>query len=83
MKKNATLAAVLNFFLFGGGYLYNGKRKGLGLLLTIGVVLIRVGEIPIFLSGQNRNNWYLLMAGLACLQVALAMDAYREAKEIG
>lgn len=83
MKKNAALAAFLNFFFLGAGYLYNGKRKGLGTLLTIGVVFIRLGEIPIFASGLNRTYWVLLFAGLVCVQAGLAMDAYREAKEIG
>ena len=83
MKKNPVIAALLNFLLFGGGYLYNGRRINLGILLTLGVVLIRYGEIMIFLSGENRTNWYFLMAGLFCLQVGLASDAYREAKSIG
>lgn len=82
MKKNPIVAAVLNFILFGGGYLYNGKRTGLGLALTVGLIIIRYGEISIYLTGQNRTNWYFLMAGLFCLQVGLAADAYREAKEI-
>lgn len=82
MKKKPMVAAGLNFFLFGGGYVYNGRRTGHGILLIAGVVILRYAEITLFLSGDKRELWYALMAGLFCLQVALATDAHREAKEI-
>jgi hypothetical protein len=34
-KKIPSIAAILNFFFFGLGYLYNGKRKFLGIALTV------------------------------------------------
>ena len=82
MNKNPWVAAVLNLFLFGGGYIYNGKRVGLGWALVLAVVLIRFGEIAIFLTYLVTDKWLFLMAGLVVLQLSLASDAYKEAKSI-
>jgi hypothetical protein len=80
--KNPWIAAILNLFLFGGGYLYNGKRKGLGLALIIAWILIRYGEITIFLTNLVFGKWLVLFIGLIVLMFSLAADAYNEAKEI-
>jgi hypothetical protein len=82
MNKSPVLAAVLHFFLFGGGYIYNGRQVARGVALTVAVILIRYGEIAIYLSGQSRVFWYYLMAGLVILQFAFASDAYKEAKSL-
>jgi hypothetical protein len=80
--KNPWVAALLNLFLFGGGYLYNGKRKGLGIGLILAWVLIRYGEITIFLTKLVFDKWIVLFVGLVVIMFSLASDAYREAKEI-
>jgi hypothetical protein len=80
--KNPWVAALLNLFLFGGGYLYNGKRKGLGLALIVAWILIRYGEITIFLTKLVFDKWIVLFIGLVVIMFSLASDAYREAKEI-
>jgi len=80
--KNPWIAAILNLFLFGGGYLYNGKRKGLGIALILAWVVIRYGEISIFLTKLVFCPWLALFSGLVILMFALATDAYNEAKEI-
>jgi hypothetical protein len=82
MNKNPWVAAILNMFLFGGGYIYNGKRVGLGYALVLAVLLIRFGEISIFLTYLVTEKWLALMAGLVVLQFSLATDAYMEAKSI-
>ena len=82
MKKTPMVAAGVSFCRFGGGYVYDGRRTGHGILLIVGVVILRYAEITLFLSGDKRELWYAFMAGLFCLQVALATDAHREAKEI-
>ena len=82
MNKNPWVAAILNMFLFGGGYIYNGKRVGLGYALVLAVLLIRFGEISIFLTYLVTEKWLALMAGLVVLQFSLAADAYMEAKSI-
>ena len=59
MNKNPWVAAILNMFLFGGGYIYNGKRVGLGYALVLAVLLIRFGEISIQYSsrlGETKLN---------------------------
>ena len=80
--KNPWIAAILNLFLFGGGYLYNGKRKGLGVALILAWILIRWGEISIYLTGLVTAKWFILFTGLVVLMFSLATDAYREAKII-
>jgi len=82
MNKNPWVAAFLNLFLFGGGYIYNGQRVGVGLALVLAVVLIRWGEITIYLTGLVTDKWLFLMAGLVIMQFSLAADAYQEAKNI-
>jgi len=80
--KNPWIAAFLNLLLFGGGYIYNGQRKGLGFALIIAWVLIRYGEITIFLTNLVFKDWLVLFTGLIVLMFSLATDAYREAKMI-
>jgi hypothetical protein len=80
--KNPWLAFVLNLLLFGGGYIYNGKRKLLGFALIIAWILIRYGEITIFLTGLVPQKWLILFVGLIVLMFSLAADAYGEAKRI-
>jgi hypothetical protein len=80
--KNPWIAAILNLFLFGGGYIYNGRRKGLGVALILAWVLIRYGEITIYLTGLVFCKWLVLFSGLVVFMFSLATDAYKEAKMI-
>ncbi|HTB32025.1 MAG TPA: hypothetical protein VK808_08375 [Bacteroidia bacterium] len=80
--KNPWLAFVLNLLLFGGGYIYNGQRKMLGFALVIAWILIRYGEITIFLTNLVFKDWLMLFAGLVVLMFSLAADGYSEAKSI-
>jgi hypothetical protein len=80
--KNPWIAAVLNLLLFGAGYIYNGKRKGLGIALILAWILIRYGEITIFLTNLVFEKWLVLFTGLIVLMFSLAADAYHEAKMI-
>ena len=80
--KKPFIAAILNFFLFGGGYIYNGRRKGLGVALIVAWVLIRYGEIAIYLTNLVFEKWLVLFVGLVVLMFSLATDAYREAVSI-
>jgi hypothetical protein len=78
--KNPWIAAILNFLLFGAGYVYNGKRRGLGFALILGWLLIRIGEIKIYLTGLVTDKWLIMFVGLVVLQFSFASDAFREAK---
>lgn len=80
--KNPWMAAILNLFLFGGGYIYNGRRQGLGVALIIAWILIRWGEIAIYLTSLVFEKWLVLFSGLIVLMFSLAFDAFREAREI-
>ena len=82
MAKNPVVAAVLNFFLFGGGTLYVGRRPLVGALLTVGGTIAQAAEI--YTSPPVANLiptvWPFLIGGLVILKVGLAIDGYNEAK---
>lgn len=82
MAKNPVVAAVLNFFLFGGGTLYVGKRPLVGALLTVGGTIAQAAEI--YTSPPVANLiptvWPFLIGGLVILKLGLAIDGYNEAK---
>ena len=83
MKKNPWVAAILNFLLCGGGYLYLGQRMLPALLLTVGgttVQILEISQSPIFRLPMW-NLWPFFLGGLATLKIGLAMDAYTEAKK--
>jgi hypothetical protein len=80
--KSPWIAAILNVLFFGGGYVYNGKRIGFGIALILAWILIRGGEIPIYLTNLVFKEWLILFGGLIILQFSLAVDAYKEARII-
>ncbi len=82
MKKKPWVSAILNFFLYGAGYLYNGKKKGFGVMLILAWIVLRTADILFFLNGTDQNTWFILMAGLALLQIIFAYDGYQEARSI-
>lgn len=76
--KYGWLSAVLNFFLMGAGYVYNGRRMALGIALTIGAIGLTYVE-------QNLQDplLYKVMFGSVFLNNAfLAYDGYNEAQQI-
>ncbi len=82
--KNPWLVAVLNFVTLGVGTMLIGRRVGLGLGLTLGGALLRFEEIriaPAF-SGAFQLHWLPMIAGLTIAGLALAVDGYREAKQL-
>jgi len=82
MNKNPVVAALLNFFFYGAGYVYLGKKKGFGMALILGWILVRIGEIAIYLTGLVTQRWLVLFAGLMVFMFTFAYDGYREAKEM-
>src|SRR5258706_5940213 len=64
MKKNPWVAAILNFFLFGAGTLYNGRRMLVGLLLTLGGNAAQLVEISVSPAGSTAipSHWPFLIA---------------------
>lgn len=82
MNKNPWVAAILNFFLFGAGTLYIGRRMLVGLLLTVGGTAAQVVEITVSPVFRNAipSLWPFLLGGLVVAKLGLAIDGYREAK---
>lgn len=80
--KNPVLAAVLNFFFFGAGTLYVGRRMAVGLLATLGGMAAQIAEIAVSPAGSNAipSVWPFLLAGLVVLKIALAVDGWNEAR---
>jgi len=75
-KKNAYVAAILNFFLIGLGTLYNGKRAATGILMTIGALIATYVEFNI--KGTPFYNYQAL--AFLLLGIGAAIDGWREAK---
>ena len=89
MGKNPWIAAILNFLIFGLGYIYNGKRTVLGFLLLMGVAsvylltLLPSSEVStaIEYTGTKLIS-EILGLGFYFIPLGLAYDAYKEAKDI-
>ena len=78
--KKAWLAAVLNFFFVGAGYLYNGKRMALGAGLTLGgfgLTYVELGIQPL-----DTTLYAIMFAAVFLINTLLAVDAYKEAQGI-
>jgi hypothetical protein len=71
-RKSPIIAAILNFFLFGVGYLYLGYKKVLGIQTVFFVVLVFIVYIII---GAFTFGLLELLIG-----IVLAYDGYVKAK---
>ena len=79
MGKNPTIAAILNFFLSGAGYLYLGKKRAFGSLVLLGSI---AAWIHYYLAPPPQN-WYdfsILDVGYFIFGVGFAYDAYTLAR---
>lgn len=78
MAKNSLVAALLNFVLWGSGYLYRGERKNLGLGWLVAYIF---AHLPIYYLGLN--FYYTQAAGILMLlahttiSLLLAYDVYK------
>ena len=78
--KNPWIAAVGNFFFMGLGTLYVGRRKALGVALTVGAIILTYVEFGIQTAAPE---YYPFMFGAVFLvNTFLAIDGYHEAKAI-
>ncbi len=75
------VAAVLNFLIWGAGYIYNRKRAGFGTFLSIGYILSIASLLfaPESVIADD-GPLYITLSTLAYLLIsaAFAMDAYKE-----
>ena len=78
--KKPWLAALLNFFFMGPGYIYNGRRIIPGILFTIGAFGLTYVEFGI---QEPLPDLYLIMfASVFVVNTAFAIDGFKEAKAI-
>lgn len=82
MKKNPIVAAVLNFMLFGAGYLYLGKKTLPAVMIMVGGTTAQVIEIMVspILGNNIPALWPFLLGGLVVTKLGLAVDGYQAAK---
>lgn len=78
--KNPWIAAVLNFFLMGAGTLYNGRRKAVGLALTVGAMILTYVELN--LQTAAPSLFPFMFVAVFLINTLLAYDGYTEAKAI-
>jgi len=76
--KNPWIAAILNFFFAGPGYIYNGRRSMLGIALTIGALILTYVELQ--LQTEAPSLFPLMFGAVFLINTFLAVDAYQEAK---
>ncbi len=79
LPKSAGVAAVLNFFIWGLGYLYLGKRTTFGVILAIGSIISLLSVA--FPSGGSLGYDTVQALGLLVVSLAFAWDASQLAKE--
>jgi len=79
---NPVVSAILNFIIWGTGYIYNGRKLVFGILLLISLVVLHT-HIVFYLG----IRWYISYPGVLTtlfhllLSMAFAYDGYRDAKE--
>ena len=77
-NKNPFTAAIINFFLWGLGYVYCGKRTAFGRLVFAGLVFV---HLPLLFGA----NWLEIpgiftFIGHTILSIAFAVDVIKLAK---
>ncbi len=78
--KNPWIAAVLNFFLIGPGTFYNGRRRAVGVGLTIGALLLTWVEFQVRAAAPSL--YPILFGTVFWMNLFFAYDGYTEAKRI-
>jgi hypothetical protein len=77
MKKNAWIAAILNFFFMGLGTLYVGRRKLLGAGLTLAALALTYVELQ--LQNAAPALFPVMFVAVFVANTVLAIDGYNEA----
>ena len=81
-RKNPLLVGLINFFVWGGGYLYLGKKR----TFAYGLLLVAILEhSPLLILGIgiiSQYPYYFYLAGHLVFSTILAYDAYSMAIDI-
>mgnify|MGYP001572775920 CR=1 FL=1 len=78
--KMPWLAAVLNFFFMGLGYIYNGRRRVLGIGWTAAAIGLTYVEMS--LRVPMPNLYWTMFVSVFIANTCFATDGWREAEEI-
>jgi hypothetical protein len=81
-KRDPLLAGLINFFFWGGGYIYLGKRTTFGYGLLLVEILEHSPLIVFGLGIITQYPYYLYVAGHLLLSTLFAWDAYNMSLEI-
>ncbi len=80
MPKSGAIAAVLNFVIWGLGYLYLGKKTTFGVILVLGNIITLL-SIAFPFQGPGGGYAIFQTLGLLVVSLAFALDASNLAKE--
>lgn len=72
----AVTAAVLNFLVWGLGYVYMRRRVPFG-AMVIAAILVAFGGMQAFYTGDARMTLTLFVMAWLIMSTAFAIDAYR------
>lgn len=78
--RNPWIAAVLNFFFMGPGTLYNGRRRALGVGLTLCALALTWIEFQV--KDAAPALYPFLFGTVFVMNTFFALDGYSEAKTI-
>lgn len=78
--KNPWIAAILNFFFMGLGYIYNGPRRLLGIGWTAAAIGLTAVELHI--RHLMPHAWAVMFLSVLIANACFAIDGYREARRI-
>ncbi|MBI3241892.1 MAG: hypothetical protein HYZ49_06305 [Chloroflexi bacterium] len=78
--KNPWIAGILNFFLMGAGTLYNGRRRALGIALTLGALALTYVELN--LQTAAPALYPIMFGAVFLMNCFFAYDGFTEAKAI-
>jgi len=78
MTRYPAIAALLNFFFPGAGYLYSGRRRLLGLgwlIAAVGLTFVEFG-----IKGAAPTYYWPMFASVLLMNTCFAIDAWRETR---
>ncbi len=76
-EKSQWIASILNFFLWGSGYIYLKKRQTLGVGLLISEILMHISWIYLGFDAIFGIPGIYNSIGMLILSLVLAYDAYK------
>ncbi|MHA1719954.1 MAG: hypothetical protein ACTSWX_06400 [Promethearchaeota archaeon] len=76
-EKSLWIAFILNFFLWGSGYIYLKKRQFLGIGLLVAEILMHISWIYLGFNAIFGIPGIYNSIGMIILSLVLAYDAYK------